>query len=42
MLRRGDHGWEVTSAGFVGGSQQVERLKLKRQIEKAEMLRLPL
>jgi hypothetical protein len=27
MLRRGDRGWEVTSAGFVNGAQEVERLK---------------
>ncbi len=41
MLRRGDHGWEVTSGGFVG-SPQAEVERLKRQIEKAKMLQLEL
>jgi hypothetical protein len=41
MLRRGDHRWEVTSAGFIDGPKaEVERLK--QQIEKAEMFRLQL
>jgi hypothetical protein len=41
MLRRGDHGWEVTSAGFIDRPKaEVERLK--QQIEKAEMFRLQL
>jgi len=41
MLRRGDHGWEVTSGGFVGSpTAEVERFK--QRIEKAEMFRLRL
>ncbi|HLG98794.1 MAG TPA: hypothetical protein VKX49_20955 [Bryobacteraceae bacterium] len=40
MLRRGDRGWEITSAGFVDNPKEAERLK--EQIEKAEMIRLPL
>lgn len=41
MLRRGDHGWEVTSAGFID-RPQTEVDRLKQQIEKAEMFRLRL
>lgn len=40
-LRRGDHGWEVTSAGFID-SPKAEVERLKQQIEKAEMFRLQL
>jgi hypothetical protein len=40
MLRRGDRGWEITSAGFVDSPKEVERLK--QQIEKAAMFRFPL
>jgi len=40
MLQRGDREWELTSAGFVENPSDVERLK--RQIEKAAMFRLPL
>jgi hypothetical protein len=41
MLTRGDRGWELTSAGFVGGSIPDVR-RLERQIEKAAMLRIRL
>ncbi len=41
MLRRGDHGWDVTVGGFINSpKEEVERLK--QQIEKAEMFRLQL
>lgn len=40
-LRRGDHGWEVTSAGFID-SPKAEVERLKQQIQKAEMFRLQL
>jgi hypothetical protein len=39
MLTRGDHGWEVTSAGFIGGPKATVAY-LKHQIAKAAMLRL--
>lgn len=41
MLRRGDHGWEVTSGGFIG-SPKAEVDRLKQQIERAAMFRVPL
>ena len=41
MLRRGDHGWDVTVGGFINGPKE-EVGRLKQQIEKAEMFRLQL
>ena len=40
-LTRGDHGWEVTSGGFIN-TPKTEVERLKQQIQKAEMLRLQL
>lgn len=37
MLRRGDTGWEITSAGLVENQKEIERLK--GQIERAAMFR---
>jgi len=40
MLRRGDHDWEATSAGYVDRGDDIKRLKML--IEKAAMFRLQL